>query len=504
MSNDFTHLVHLSLRGRLRFLFRDCMLYGGVAAISRFASLLTFPLLTRWYAVEEYGLLDAVLVLTNLLTLLLVFGQDSAVARYFYEYEDTSVRRQVVSQSLAIQVLFLAIILPGLWVFAEPLAHVYTNRSGVSTLFRLALAQLPFALVVNFCQNLLKWTFDRARFLVLSLGSTVTTVIAIVAGVLWLHVDLVGLFWLYLASRILFATLGLVFCRRWLERPHGVEHIRELLLFGIPYGVIAVVSSFVPAIDRFLISDRLAPEALGFYAAGYRIAFLLNLPIQAFQIAWGPFALSIFKQADSRRTYDHILLYFTIFMCLCTLFLAFIAEPVLGFLASSKYMMGAAAVLPLSLGLALQAIGWILIIGIDLSKKSYLNLYAIVPSFAITGAAMWMLIEPFGITGVAGGFCIGNAFQVIIHTWLAYRAYPLRFSLCKPLAVVGVTFVAGILGTCATDMRPPLAIVLRAAVLASVATLIWSVVLTQKERTLGLQALRSLWRQSCLSRLSAT
>src|SRR2546422_3347440 len=130
MSNDVTQLVNLPLRGRLRFLFSDCMLYGGAAAISRFTSLLTFPLLTRWYSVEEYGLLDAVIVLTNLLTLLLVFGQDSALARYFYEYEDTPVRRQVASQSLAIQLFFLAVMLPGLWVFAEQLAHVYTNRSG--------------------------------------------------------------------------------------------------------------------------------------------------------------------------------------------------------------------------------------------------------------------------------------------------------------------------------------------------------------------------------------
>jgi O-antigen/teichoic acid export membrane protein len=471
------------------------MLYGGAAAISRFSSLLTFPLLTRWYSVEEYGLLDAIIVLANLLALLLVFGQDSAVARYFYEYEDTPVRRQVASQSLAIQLLFLAVLLPGLWVFAEQLAHVYTNRSGLSTLSRVALAQVPFTLVVNFCQNLLKWTFDRARFLLLSIGSTVANVIAIVAGILWLHVGLVGLFWLYLASSILFATLGLMFCRHWLERPRGLEHIRELLWFGIPYGVIAVISAFVPAIDRFLISNRLAPEVLGFYAAGYRVAFLLNLPIQAFQMAWGPFALSIFKQDDARRTYDHILLYFTIFISLCTLALTFVADPLLWFLASSKYMMGAGVVFPLSLGLAIQAIGWILTIGIDLSKKSYFNLYAITPSFVITSVAMLILIKSFGITGVAFGFCIGNASQVLIHTWLAYRAYPLRFSLCKPLVVVGVTFVAGILGAGATNMHPSLAMVLRAAVFASVVTLIWRVVLTQKERTLGLQAYRSLWNQ---------
>jgi O-antigen/teichoic acid export membrane protein len=101
----------LSLKGRLHFLLRDATLYGGAAAISKAFALITFPLLARHFSVEEYGVLDYFLVLGSLLAIFFIFGQDSAVARYFYEYEETETRQQLISQSLVFQLSGLALFL---------------------------------------------------------------------------------------------------------------------------------------------------------------------------------------------------------------------------------------------------------------------------------------------------------------------------------------------------------------------------------------------------------
>jgi O-antigen/teichoic acid export membrane protein len=86
----------LSLRARFKFLLRDAILYGGAAAISKAFALITFPLLARHFSVEDYGVLDYFLVLGALLPIFFIFGQDSAVARFFYEYEKTDIRRQLI------------------------------------------------------------------------------------------------------------------------------------------------------------------------------------------------------------------------------------------------------------------------------------------------------------------------------------------------------------------------------------------------------------------------
>ncbi len=494
MQNNPATPAELPLKERLGFLLRDSVLYGGIVALSRLSSLITFPILTRCYSVEDYGILDAFVVLTNLLTILVVFGQDSAVARYFYEYDQASARRQMASQSLAAQLFLAALLLPALWVSAEQLSYLYANKPGLSLLFRLSLAQAPFSLLINFSQNLLKWTFDRRPFLLLSAGSIIAGLLAIFGGVYIFHVGLAGLFSLYLASRIIFAALGLFFCKKWIEIPRGAQYLRELLLFGIPYGLISALGAFIPAMDRALISNLLTTEALGFYAAGYKMASLISLPVQAFQTAWGPFSFSIFKQQDSTRTYDHILLYFTIFICMCTLFLSFSAGPLLIFLATSKYLSSTQVVFPLALGLCIQAMGWISGIGIDLSRRSYLNLYAVIPSVAVSAASILLLIEPFGVMGVAIGLCIGHAFRTVVYTLLAYRAYPLRFSLGKPLLIVAATTVLGTIVTGANDLGVLMTVVMRSGILLLFALLIWQLILTQSQRDHFLAAFRLVWR----------
>ncbi len=88
-----------SIRVRLRFLLRDSAMYGGATSLSKAFALITFPIVARHFSTAEYGALDYFLTLTGLLAVFLIFGQDSAVARYFYEHEDVRDRRQLISQS---------------------------------------------------------------------------------------------------------------------------------------------------------------------------------------------------------------------------------------------------------------------------------------------------------------------------------------------------------------------------------------------------------------------
>jgi O-antigen/teichoic acid export membrane protein len=78
--------AQLSLKERMKFLMKDSALYGTAMATSRLFSLLTFPLLTRYFSTENYGLIDAFMVLTSLLTTLVIFGQDLIIymPRLFY------------------------------------------------------------------------------------------------------------------------------------------------------------------------------------------------------------------------------------------------------------------------------------------------------------------------------------------------------------------------------------------------------------------------------------
>lgn len=435
----------LSQSGRLRFLLKDSLIYGGAGAISRAFALITFPLLARHFSVAEYGMLDYFLVLASFLSVFFIFGQDSAVARYFYEHEDTHDRQQLISQSLLFQLAGLLLLLPVLWLGAEWITELLIAAPDRILLFKIILLQLPFMLLINFSQNLLKWTFARTRFLTMSLGFTIVQASLLVLAVLGFDASLIGVLTVSLVTSALFGVLGFFFVRKWLVRPTSFHRLREMLPFAIPYGIICVISAFSPTLERSLTNSLLGIEQLGLYAAATKIAMLISLLVNAFQTAWGPFSLSLYKQADAGQTYNWVLKIFALAACIAVLLISLLAQPLIQLLATDRYSGAALVVFPLVMGLAIQATSWITEIGIGISKRSYLSLYSYSAAIITTFVGIWFFTLTFGLLGVGLGVMTGHIVKALVASWLAQRAYPLPWNYGSTSTIIILTLILGLL-----------------------------------------------------------
>jgi O-antigen/teichoic acid export membrane protein len=440
----------LGLAHRLKFLARDSLLYGGAGAVSKAFGLITFPLLARYFSVADYGVIDFFAVVGSLLAIFFIFGQDSAVARFFYEYKDEKERRQLISQSLMLQLACLLAVLPILWSGAESVAGRFGTAPESERLMKIVLLQVPFLVLLNFSQNLLKWTFARARFLFITLGSTAAKLVCLLIALLLLRVSIAGVFIVFLMVQGAFAVIGLLLIRRWLVVPRRFTYLKELVPFAIPFGVIGCIAAFVPALERALVVDLLGSHDLGLYAAGTKVAMLMTMLVTAFQTAWGPFSLAIYKEDNAGDTYNWVVRTFVLITCTATLSLSAVAQPVLHVLASDRYAGAVIVVFPLAMGLAIQGTSWITEVGIGLSKKSYLGLFSYVAFVVGTFVAIQALATPFALLGVALGVMVGHALKALVASWLAQRAYPLPWEFGPVVGVLAATVVVGLAGTWAT------------------------------------------------------
>jgi O-antigen/teichoic acid export membrane protein len=440
-----TDLGKLGLGKRLSVLTKDTAIYGLGGTLNKAIALITFPVLARYFSVQEYGLIDLLNFSVVLVVTILVFGQDSAVARFFYEDTATEYRRQVVSQSFVFQGAILACVLPVLWICADQIAMVLSVGEQGGTIVKLMILQAPFFLFINFSQGLLKWTFKKWQFLCISVGSAVVTMLGLVAGILIFKLGVVHVFVVYLISRAIFGLLGVWFVREWLTIPGGWDRLKELLPFAMPFGVICVLNAALPVLERTLVKSLIGGNALGLYAAGAKIAMLIGLPVNAFQIAWGPFALSIFREEDAVRSYRFVLRVFTVLMFCVVLALTAMAEPVVRLLGSARYEGAGIVVFPLSMGLAVQAIGGITEMGIIFSKKSYLKLYGYGTMVLVAGVTIPLLSTRFGLVGAAWGSMAALLAQTVVEAWLAQRAHPIAWSYRGPVLIGVATLAFGML-----------------------------------------------------------
>ena len=204
-------------------------------------------------------------------------------------------------------------------------------------------------------------------------------------------------------------------------------------------GVICVIGAFIPTLDRYFININLDFIQLGLYSVGFKIANILRLTIQAFQTAWGPFYLSIFKEKDSTETYNQVLYVFTYLICFLILFVTFISEPLISFLASEKYLLSSQIIFHLAFGIGMTAIGWITSIGIDLSKNTFSKILGVILRLIIQAIIIIQLIKPLGILGVAIGVMFGQIINIISDFYFGFKQYHLRFELKNVFFLIVLT-----------------------------------------------------------------
>jgi O-antigen/teichoic acid export membrane protein len=304
----------------------------------------------------------------------------------------------------------------------------------------MALATVFFSLVVWMCQNLLKWTFDRRRFVLLSVGWVATSVGLVVLFVTAFDLGVTGVFLGYLVSTVVFAVLGVAAIRGFLTVPRTFDQVPALLAFGWPAMLVALACAAMPSFDRWFVQRALGLELLAGYAVALKIASLINIPAQGFMAVWTPFAYATYRDELAEQSYRGALRWYVALLAFGGLGLVFLADPLVRVFASSKYLDSIGLVRPLVFALLIEAATIVTGIGLELSKRMTFK-----AAGYIAGVVAGVVFVPFGIhvaglVGAVWGVALARLALAVVTTVLAYRQYPLRFDFA-PVAVTMTTFL---------------------------------------------------------------
>ena len=426
----------------VRGLFKDTVVYGLATAAARSTWLVLFPIYAIYYGVEDFGALELFLAITTLLVALAAFGQDSSLLRYFNERTEGSVRRNFVGQCIAIQAAGVCLIVL-LAVLMPDLAKQLVDHPQGAQIFWLILLQVPFQLLTNTALTVLRARFATRSYLVVALGNVLLQVPANIVALVVFQADLKALFQINLAIAVITALVALTFIRSDLSWPRTLGDLPPLLVYGVPMWAIVVVSALQPAVDRALASSLLGPADLGRYAAGARVAMLISLPIQAFQIAWYPQVMAKYKDEGFPHFFDQVLKALTVALGGLVLALTALSPLVLMLIDAEKYAGADLIVFPVAMGLVLQGISMMTGVGTVLAAKPYLRLVSFLASLAVEIGMTMILAPRLGILGVAIATLSGQALKWILETWFGRAVWPLRMPLVPIVSLVLAVTGAG-------------------------------------------------------------
>ena len=407
----------------IKRLASDTLLYGVFHALVRALNFITFPLLARHFSVADYGRFDFAMVTVNLIALLCIFGQDSALARYYYDVKKEHEKQAVVSQSLFIQIGFLTVFFICFLALYNSVIFDRLHSTFSSKELLILACQVPVYVLLNFTQNILKWSFQRFKFIALSAGVVMSIMCLALFGTLIFDFDMFQFFVGYLVIITFFALLGLWFVRNLLTFSWSSAYIQPLIVFGAPMGIIAVAMSFSPTLERSLLLLQANPEMLGYYSVAAKMAMIMTILLNAFQTAFGPFAYAILEKENVEKFYAQILrLFLFIFGFACLLLIAVQPHLVL-WLVDERYLPAIWIAPVLIMAMFIEGICGVVELNISLAKKSYLLIGPALLYFLVLLIVFFSFSKMMGITALIAGILAGQLVKLIAITIISNRLY---------------------------------------------------------------------------------
>jgi O-antigen/teichoic acid export membrane protein len=438
----------------IRRFLKDSVTYAVSGAATTFIGVVMVPIYTRMFAPAEYGALDLISSLIALLILFLLLGQPSAVGRFYVDAKDAADARVSASTSSFFLLVTSLAVCAILVLFYRGIAQLLHGTTDYSSAVVFALCAAPFMVMFRQLQNLLKWRQEPMRYAGLSIASlaiglTVTIYLVVIA-----KLGITGVFAATLINSLLFCALGLFMVRSSLSVTFSWRRLRELMSFGVPMIALSLSYYFLTFSSRYIIRYFLELDDVGMYAIGVRVASVLALLLNGFQMAMGPFVYSHYQKDDSKETFSKTFDYVSVATVMAVTALSLFAADVVNKFATQDYLPGHKVVPLLASGTAAYGLGAYFSFGIGISKKTIHKAWTGIVAAALNVGLGIVLVPILGIHGAALATFLAFLTLAVLQMWKSQALWHVPYRFGRNFVMYAVA-TGAILFTFVSDLSRP-------------------------------------------------
>jgi O-antigen/teichoic acid export membrane protein len=434
------------MREALAALRKDTLVYGFGQALGRGVQFLLVPILTRLLAPGVYGVSDLVLAYTQFVVLVLVFGTDAALVRFFYEEPDRGARRRMISTSLVFRLVIGAALAAVFTLAAGSIAHHFLGSPAYRKYVWIGALTLPWSLIVLFGNDVLRVTFQKWKFIALNLAQAVVTFALswyLVAG---RGLGVAGILYGKLAGDACAALLALVLIRLNITPRLNLAALSRMLSFGAPLVPASMMYGVISAADRFALQHYRPLAEVGVYAVSVKFFALVMLGVQAFSLAFFPFAHARAASADAPRIYAVVLGRYLTLASLAAAAAGLFAPEVLAMLVPAAYRGAAGPAALLTFAAVAYGAYYVACLGVQRALRTGLLVWTAIAGAAAAVFGNVVLTPRFGPLGAAAATLAGNAILALTTFAVAQRVHPLPYRGGRLAALAALTLAAALAG----------------------------------------------------------
>ena len=389
-------LEHIKRLGRhsLIYLTGD-FVYKGIV-------IFLIPLYTRYLTTGGYGIIESVRAVGSVLVIVYALGLDSALGRFYFDYEDKEELKKYIG-SVLIAIILLGLIIAGLFdVLGNRFSFLLVKQIPYNPYIKLILWSSFFAVIPATFLIFLQIQEKSGKYVLFQVFQALFTIGLIVYFVVFLRQGALGQIKGKLYASIILFAIAMYFFRRSSRVSILKAKVIESLKYGLPLIPHCLCWWVLDLSDRIILQKFVALSQVGIYSLGYNIGIGMELIVSAFNKAWVPFLFSTAKKnKDAPQIFSKLSTYYMMVILFVGLAISLFSREIIQILATPKFY-EASKVVPVIV-LSFIFIGMYLMVTNQIfyeKKTAYLTFISAIG--AVTNIILnFLLIPKYGIMGAA-------------------------------------------------------------------------------------------------------
>ena len=365
-------------------LFLDTSNFLWAEALIMISGVISFPILTRIFTKEQYGIFSLIGVTITILMGVSSLGMSRSLIRFYEKYKKSGQQSSFLSTLTITILLSGAAFIIGSIIVYSALSHKWISIHTVLLPISVALAWMVMQNVFVLFNTVLRM---EGRILLYNINGIVRKYGALMVAIpLVLHLNSLTSFY----TGMITVEIGLVlmiyfllkkgFQVRSLETSlFSKEIFSESISYGMPLALTALPYIILNIGDRYIVTAFWGAEEVAIYSAGYNLCiYLKEMIISPLNLALLPLMFKLWEGQDKdaiNETLSMVIRYLMMVAIPICFLSIIVSENIMIFLATEKYARSAEIIPIILIGIFIQALDFPLSPGLHFAKKTKILLY---------------------------------------------------------------------------------------------------------------------------------
>jgi O-antigen/teichoic acid export membrane protein len=418
----FSKLFHSAL-------FKDSLIYTSSQVINKGLPFLLIPVLTRYLSPDDYGMVATYTSLVGLMSIVIGLSIPGAIGVNYFHLKGGEFRSY---NGNAVIILFFILFLVVFVLAILNNSAVQIVEININWIYVAAFAAFFEAITMI---NLTLWrSQQRAKpFALYEILMTVFNIFLTLFLVVYISYAWEGRVSAMALSTIIFGVVSLIFIfrRGFLEFKFSVQHVRDILRFGIPLIPHQVAIWMRSGVDVLMIISIVGVAEGGVYSIGFQLGSIIGIFANAFNNAFSPYLYRKLKAPLLGTKIELVRLtyfYFVgilIFQIILSYFLVLLTPYLVGedFLEAAKYIFW------ISLAFSFHGMYLMVVNYIFFTKKNHLVSSVTIITSVFHVFLSYLLIQYAGAIGAAYASVISFFLTFVLIWRVSNKVIPMPWFL---------------------------------------------------------------------------